>query len=466
MMNLKFKKVYTVSKKADKPRLFLQHVVCEAAQLQPGEELYISMSEEKEEILMQNYPFEDTYAETIHVASRTSKVSGQKRPLVDTAGEKYSSIIDIKQKVEICVFRKGNKSQILIKPLQYRLFDTNMIPVPKDERIRLLSLCAGAGLGTAALTDTQYFSAIQEIELEDDSVSVLQKNFPNSFIFNGDLRDCMDVAEVDVALVTLPCSEHSSLGGQSQNVMVDLNLAASKIIRASRASILFFENVPSFYKSDTWFNLKQLLMEDYPYWAQKEIEAWDFGSIATRKRVYVVAFQDEDRFQEFEFPRAPKVRRKKLKDYLDPAHIEHEWKSLEKWMESFNSRSAWKDRSIELTFVSKDVDRINCVPSRYTSHSASSSYVLSEDKEQWRFLSISEIKRILGVPEWFEFCEHTPKIRTYEMLGQSVCGNVMKAIANRIAYTFMKVRNVSTETIKKVKSSYSINGSGQLELAI
>lgn len=40
-MNLKLKKVYTVSKKGkpEKPRLFLQHLVCEAAGGQSGDRL-------------------------------------------------------------------------------------------------------------------------------------------------------------------------------------------------------------------------------------------------------------------------------------------------------------------------------------------------------------------------------------------------------------------------------------------
>lgn len=79
------------------------------------------------------------------------------------------------------------------------------------------------------------------------------------------------------------------------------------------------------------------------------------------------------------------------------------------------------------------------------------------------FLSINEIKRILGVPEWFDFPEHTQKIRKYEILGQSVDCRVIKAIANRIAYTFMKVK---TDKIKKTVQSYTVSNSGQLELLL
>ncbi|QCJ45413.1 hypothetical protein FAY30_26025 (plasmid) [Bacillus sp. S3] len=468
-MNLKLKKVYTVSKKGkpEKPRLFLQHMVCEAAGFEVKGEVFIRINEENEEILLQNFPFEDKQdVHTIHVASRKSKISGKERPLVDTAGDKYCSFLDINQKIEVNVFKQGNKGQIIIRPLEYRLFENSTIPTPKDQRIRLLSVCAGAGVGTSVLQDTSYFTPIQEIELEDDSVEVLLHNFPNSSVFCGDLRDCQDIAEVDMAFVSLPCSEHSSLGFQEGNVMNDLVTACAKIIHSSKAEILFFENVPQFYKSNAWESLKSLLNDDYPFWAQKELEAWDFGSLATRRRTYAVGFRNEERFLTFDFPAAPKVRRKKLKDFLDRSNVQHEWKCVKKFMESFNSREAWKDRSLELTFVRKDAERIQCIPKRYTSQCASNSHVLSDDGQSFRFLSIDEIKRIMGIPEHFSFTENIQKIRKYEMLGQSVDGRVIKAIANRLAYTFMKVKTASTDTIKKKVQSYNISNSGQLELML
>lgn len=467
-MNLKLKKVYTVSKKGkpEKPRLFLQHLVCEAAGWSPQDEIYIKIEEKKEEILMQNYPFEEESGiHTVHVASRKSKISGKDRPLIDTAGDKYS-FLDINQKIEVNVFKQGLKSQIVIRPLEYRLFDNSTLQTQKDQRIRVLSVCAGGGIATAALSDTNLFTPIQEIELADDCVETLLHNFPNSYVFAGDLRDVQEVGEVDMSFVSLPCVEHSNLGNLEGNVFNDLVIATAKIISTSKASVLFFENVNGFYKSASWEMLKSLLKDEYPFWTQKTIEAWDFASIATRPRTYAVAFRDEERFLHFQFPTPPKVKRKKLKDYLDSPKISHEWKSVSKWMESFNSREAWRNRSLTYTFVGKDAEKISCIPSRYTAQCASNSHVLSEDGQSWRFLSINEIKRILGVPEWFDFPEHTQKIRKYEILGQSVDCRVIKAIANRIAYTFMKVKTAATNKIKKMVQSYTVSNSGQLELLL
>jgi DNA (cytosine-5)-methyltransferase 1 len=279
-MKLKLNKVYTVSKKGkpEKPRLFMQHLVCETAGFNKEEEIYIKVDESNEEIQLQNFPFEEEEEiHTVHVASRKSKISGVERPLIDTAGDRYA-FLDINSKIEVNVFREGNRGKVVIRPLEYRLFDNTTIPTPKDQRIRVLSLCAGAGVGTSVLADTGYFTPVQEIEWEDDSVEVLLRNFPNSTVFAGDLRDCQNVAEVDMAFVTLPCSEHSSLGRQEGNIMNELALAASKIILSSKASCLFFENVPQFYKSQSWFTLKSLLEDQYPFWAQKT-QCYSFHSL-------------------------------------------------------------------------------------------------------------------------------------------------------------------------------------------
>lgn len=186
-MNLKLKKVYSVSKKGkpERPRLFLQHLICEAAGFEPKGEIYIKISEEKEEIILQNFLFDgENDIHTVHVSSRKSKLSQQERPLIDTAGERYS-FLDINQKVEMNVYKQGTKGKVVIKPLEYKLFENNTIPTPKDQRIRFLSVCAGSGVGTSILESTNYFTPVQEIELEDDSAEVLLHNFPNSTVFNG-----------------------------------------------------------------------------------------------------------------------------------------------------------------------------------------------------------------------------------------------------------------------------------------
>lgn len=465
-MKLKMKKVYTVTQKSDKPRLFLQHLICESAGFEPGQEIFVSMDENSEEIIIQNQPFHPN-DHKVHVSSRVNKASGKRRPLIDTAGEKYSSIISIKQKVEICVLeQKDGFSRVVVRPLKFKMMEQASIPTQSDERLRLLSVCSGAGIGTSAFVNG-YFTPVMEIEFEDDSAENLKLNYPKSYLFNGDMKDCHEVAEADVVNLTMPCNQHSSLGRQERGTFDNLILAAVKIIQSSKAKAIFIENVPQFYQSPSYLLLKDLLKNEYPYWVEKQIESYDFGSIARRNRKYVCAFSEKELFDSFEFPQAPKVRRKKLKDFLDPKHITHEWKSVEDWMTSFNSREAWKDRNLDKTFVTDQAKELSCIPKRYCSHSASNSYVLSEDKTQWRMLSISEIRKILGVPSWFSFSEHIPKWRQYEMLGQSVDVQVVSAIANQLAVSFVKAANMVTAVAKKVINEVPlvVRENGQIELS-
>lgn len=475
-IKLILQKVYQISKKKEAPRIWLQHLVCEASGFVPGQELFIKLNEEDKEILIQNRAFEDGDQDNIHqvhVSSRINKASGEARPLVDSARDAYTSVLSIQDKVEICVYNLGDYSRVVVRPLRYKIFNTETFESPSDERIRLLSIAAGAGIGTSYFRDTQYFTPVQEIELEEDSAENLKLNYPNSFLFNGDLRDVNVVAKADVALVTLPCNEHSSLGDGDQGIFLNLTLAAAKIIKAAEPRVVFFENVPAFYKTRAFTDLQDLLLGDFPYWiGPVKLESHDFGSIAKRERSYSVAFRLQEDMMEFRVPSPPTtVRRKKLKEFLDPKGTVHEWKSLDKWIESFSSKAeknnAWANRSTDLTFVDENATMIQCIPKRYRSHCASNTYVLHPDRKQWRFLSVSELRRIFGIPDDFRFSKHTPLWRIYEQIGQSACGRVFRAYANSIAAVFFKslLRSSPSHTKKEEDIlPLAIDGNGQMQL--
>lgn len=463
------KTVYQVAKKGKnpKPRFFLQHLVCEAAGWNPGDTLYVTINSENKEVIVQNQTMEEE-AHQLSVSYREK--NGVKRPVIDTAGERYESIVDIKDKVEICVY----EGKVVIRPLRYKLMENVTIPTHEDERIRFTSICAGAGLGTSVFKNTGYFTPVMEIELEEDSAEVLRHNFPNSFIFNGDLRDCHEVMQSDVILATLPCNEHSNLGFGDEGMINHLVLAAAKIIESSGCKAVIFENVPQWYNSKSYQTLKDLLLPKFPYWAEANIESADCGSLARRNRTYAIATSNRDLLFSFEFPQPPKNQRKRLlRNYVDSFKEEnYEWKDLAKWQDSFASREAWKDRNLDKTFVTLEAKELACIPKRYRSHCASNSYVLNEAKNKWRFLTETEIMRILSVPDWFEFPQFTPITRRYEMLGQSVDGRVLSAIANNLATAFLKAKRTLVKHVLQVEKSVveempiTIDENGQIGLAI
>ncbi|WP_336775120.1 DNA cytosine methyltransferase [Paenibacillus sp. MMO-58] len=455
MSKLLLKKVYTVSSKREKPRLWLQHLICEASNFQPGDQLFIHVNEEEKTISIQNSPhgeeIDSDYG--VSVSSRMNRISGKPRPLVDASGDKFAKVLCIQDKIEISVYRDGEKGKVIVRPLRYRLFESDTIETLDDERLKLLSICAGSGIGTAMFRASSYFTPTMEIEMEDDSACVLKHNFPHSYLFQGDLRDCHTITKADVALVTLDCSEHSQIGDMDQGYFDNLILGTYKILDAAEPRVIFYENVPNFYNSSVYQELQELLSHEYPYQIGPiRLDSYDFGSIAHRDRSYAVSFRDKEDFDLFRVPKPPAVRRKRLKEFLDPKSTEHVWKPLEKWMESFQSKAeknnAWADRNIDKTFVDRDALELQCIPRRYRSQSASNSYVLSEDRKSWRFLTISELRRIFSIPEDFEFPDYIPMYRIYEMIGQSVCGRVLRSWANSIASVFFRRHAAEKKDLK------------------
>lgn len=218
--------------------------------------------------------------------------------------------------------------------------------------------------------------------------------------------------------------------------------------------------------------MQDILIGDFPYWIGPiKLESHHFGSIAKRERSYSLAFRYQKDMIEFRVPSPPSaVRRKRLKDFLDPKGTEHQWKPLDRWLASFNSKgeknNAWANRSTDLTFVDENVTMIQCIPKRYRSHSASNTYVLHPDKKHWRFLTVSELRRIFGIPNDFKFSIYTPLWRIYEQIGQSACGRVFRAFANEIATVFFKAMLDTTSSEKKGVIPISLNADGQMLLML
>ncbi|MFD2614663.1 DNA cytosine methyltransferase [Paenibacillus gansuensis] len=473
---LLLQKVYTVSSKHEKPRLWIQSLVCEAAGWAPGADLYVLVNEDDKLITIQNKPFSEEVADVheVSVSSRMNRVSGQPRPLVDTCGDRYSTILCIQEKIEISVYRNGDIGTVVVRPLRFRLFETDTFESPADERLRLLSICAGAGIGTSMFCDSQYFTATMEVEIEEDSAEVLKHNFPHSFLFNGDLRDCNTVANADVAFVSLSCTEFSNLGDGGESYFDNLVLGTYKILKAAECRAIFFENVPSFFHSSTYNDLRELLSNDYPYTVGPiQLQSHDFGSVALRNRSYAVYFKEKEDFDLFRVPKPPAVRHRKLKEFLDPRSTVHAWKSLDAWKDSFNKKAekdnAWADRNLDKTFVDENASVIQCIARRYRSQSASNSYVLNEDRTKWRFLTISELRRIFSIPEWFTWPPHIPITRIYEQIGQSVCGKVLKSFAAELASVFFR-RFAKENATKKQQANdsfaFSMDQSGQIGFMI
>ncbi|GKS12846.1 hypothetical protein YDYSY3_38460 [Paenibacillus chitinolyticus] len=159
----------------------------------------------------------------------------------------------------------------------------------------------------------------------DDCAEVIKYNFPDSFLFAGDLRDCHKTTKADVGFVSLDCSQHSVIGDGGQGYFDNLALGTYKILKAADPRVIFFENVPAFYESLGFKDLKELLQPDFPYLiGPVQINSFDFGSIAHRKRSYTLFMKEEEDFNLFRVPKPPVFRRFKLKEFTDPSGSEHD----------------------------------------------------------------------------------------------------------------------------------------------
>ena len=104
--------------------------------------------------------------------------------------------------------------------------------------------------------------------------------------------------------VTLDCSEHSSLGDGGQGYFDNLILGTYKILKAAEPRCIIYENVPAFYESASYSDLRELLAPDFPYLIGPiQIDSYDFGSIAHRTRSYAVYLREKEGFDLLRVPK-------------------------------------------------------------------------------------------------------------------------------------------------------------------
>ncbi|MEC2133433.1 DNA cytosine methyltransferase [Brevibacillus centrosporus] len=259
-------------------------------------------------------------------------------------------------------------------------------------------------------------------------------NFPDSFLFWGGVEHVSPdfIPEADVLLISPPCQRFSKLGKGQAGLDHALSVHIVRIILKSNCQAILFENVPEYYQSRGFEMIKELLTQ-FKYWVPFELNPYDMGGIASRPRKYCVAFRESVPFR---IPQLPKVRKRpKVADFLDE-------RAVMPWREKAGSTMAYFEGAhaakyahtgfakSELTLVTPDSSRVTCFAKEYFKISRTCSY-LQHDKEEnlWRPFSVSEVARMMNLPDWFEIPSDIPLSLGYKILGEGMDGLPTKAIA-------------------------------------
>lgn len=422
------------------PRVFIEPGVVEAGNFVVGES--ISYTYVKQALVIKKA--EDTQYK---VSKRKRPSWNKERPLIDYSNGDLALLFRAKEKIDILV----SDSVIVIRKEQS--FDlcvigqTRLTSTEPMRKLTVASFPSGAGVATSALESTGFFESKIGADVWNLAVEAYAHNFSSSSIYWGDVKSLHPsyVPSVDVTWLSPPCVTFSNLGGQSNGVLEGLGPHFARLVMATNCKAIIVEQVPSYFQSRSFEHLKGLLAPMFPYWNVTSIDSYDLGSVSTRKRGYAVAFREETDFQFPAIPKLPEHKRLTVGQVLGKEWEEGDWRTIKgTTMEHFLSKGGKNNNfTVEKnrTLVGLEAKKISCIIANYAKINVTSSYFKHpENPDLWRLFRSDELARFLDVPDSFSFPEFISENQRAALLGQSVSGNVVRAIGIEVAYSLMKQR--------------------------
>lgn len=266
-----------------------------------------------------------------------------------------------------------------------------------------------------------------------------------------------DIPEHDILCAGFPCQPFSICGLQHgfEDTRGTLFFEICRIIRARHPRVVFLENVKHLVHHDHGRTLNVILstLEDMGYVVSwRVLNAVDFGVPQNRERIIIIASQN----QRFDFDRIQTTTRRNLIDFLDEKGdfdyldrndytlLEHPVRQKASGLifAGYRNRrmrvAGVRPGTEHLSRVHKQPNRIYSVfgthPTLPSQETSGRFFVLLQDNESVRKLTLNECWRIMGFPE--DFQKPSAAGEQYKQLGNSVCVPMISAVAEEIKNQF------------------------------
>lgn len=304
------------------------------------------------------------------------------------------------------------------------------------KKLKVASMFAGIG-GIDLAFEQAGYEIVWANEIDKYACRTYRLNFNEKVLVEGDIQEISigDIPDFDVLVAGFPCQAFSSVGLQKgfEDPRGNLFFETARVIAAKRPQAVFFENVSHLVKHEKGNTFATILstMEELGYYTTyKVMNASDHGIPQQRNRIYIVAFLDEKKTNNFEFP-----KEKKLK------HDAFFYFDKERQPDSYymDNHKSWNDMVAFMTDrhriyrftdwgMSKGRDGI-CPTLLAAMGSPYERIPFFWDDYSIRKITQREAARLQGFPEDFEFpLKKTPK-QVYKQIGNSVVVPLVKEIA-------------------------------------
>jgi DNA (cytosine-5)-methyltransferase 1 len=303
---------------------------------------------------------------------------------------------------------------------------------------------------------------------------------------NGDIMDIesKDVPDHDVLLAGFPCQSFSQAGLKQgfDDTRGTMFFEVQRILAEKRPKAFLLENVKQLRGHNKGETLKTILAilrgeheqeipADVPMTDEarnalshklnyhtefKVLRAGDFGAPQNRERIFIIGF-DKDYYGEkanfndlFTWPVPPKTKTKLGKILQTPkqlAKLDDRYTISDKLWAGHKKRKAEhlvKGNGFGYTLFNHDSEYVNTISARYYKDGSEVLIDQSDIGRNPRLLTPRECARLQGFPDNF-IVDAVSHGQIYKQFGNSVCINVIRAVADSMNYTM-----IEAEKIKKV----------------
>ena len=299
-----------------------------------------------------------------------------------------------------------------------------------------------AGIGGIDLGFQQAgFEIVWANELDRDTCKTYRLNFPNTELFECEIRklNSSSLQKVDIITAGFPCQPFSVCGDQKgfNDNRGNLFFEIMRIADTVKPQIIFLENVANLVEHDKGrtFNVihNELVSRGY-YLRYMVADACDYGIPQHRTRTYLLAFRDVDQCESYHFPEKVKLE-KRIFDIIDKTvKVDDSFYLPEKTSKYNKMVKAINDENQIYRFsdygIQKSKDGI-CFTLKANMGTWYDRVPIIKDNYGIRTITPNECLALMGFPKEFRIAD-IPIKSAYKQIGNSVCIQVIQLLAENI----------------------------------
>lgn len=318
-------------------------------------------------------------------------------------------------------------------------------------KIKVASFFAGVG-GIDLGFKKAGFDIIWANEFDTYPATTYKQN-NDSFILVKDIKDVKekDIPSFDVMIGGFPCQAFSVAGYRKgfEDERGNLFFELERIFKNKKPEIIFLENVKNLETHDngkTFQIIKEKIQNAGYYVKSQVLNACEYGNIPqNRERIYIVAFKNKKKYEEFNFPKPIKLTHK-IEEYIDFDKKVNDkyyysklnckfYEKLEK--EIVNERTIYQWRRVYVR-----ANKNNLCPT-LTANMGTGGHNVPLIKTEYgiRKLTPRECFNLMGYKKDFILPDDVSDARLYKQAGNSVVVPVIERIAKEIIDVYKGASN-------------------------